>query len=80
MGPTQAEIEVGARALLDSVIGQTLHLRDVEARKIAELVIEAADQVPTSGYECKDNTCPHHTGHYWGGSARGWDRLCNKEG
>jgi hypothetical protein len=38
---TQKMVEIGAKALMESVIGRALKLREVEARTITELILRA---------------------------------------
>ena len=42
---TQQMVEAGAEALVQSTLGQVLNLRAVEARKIAEIVLNAVDEM-----------------------------------
>jgi hypothetical protein len=49
-GVAQAELDkivanAKKKAVLDSILGRTLKLREVEARKIAEIVLDAADEI-----------------------------------
>lgn len=38
---TQKMVEIGAEALMESVIGRALKLREVEARTVTEIVLRA---------------------------------------